>query len=158
METIVRLDGGCSPDAAVSDAILLESEYSTFLVFRAQRQPDSGCDDAGWAVVEFDSCSITKFGYPNDEARSAIPRLTGVSYDFYEVIDSEWRSEINHLNRFGFPNLPDLLEDRHFLITFHDSTFECLASGMHVTLTAEPLSKVIAELSTRIIPGDPSDV
>ena len=158
MDTIVRLGVGCAPDSAVSNAILLQSEVTTFLIFRAKQETDGGFVDAGWAVAEFEGCGVTKFGYPNDEARFSIPHLKEASYDICEVVNSEWVAEINHLNLFAFPNLPNPFSYRHFLIGFHDSTFECLAEEMHLSLTKDPLTKVLAELSRRLDPGEPRHV
>lgn len=150
-EHINPLDVGFVPEAAVSGAVLLQSEYSTYLVFNAMRWVHGAdrLDDAGLAVCEFVGCTITKFGYPNDEAWSAIPRTKGLAYDVCEVTNSEWSREITVLNRHGFPNTAESTA-RHFLILFHDSSFECLAQDMRSELTTEPLTSILARLSARI--------
>ena len=150
-EQINRIDVGFVPEAAVSGAVLLQSEYSTYLIFRAMK-PVPGSDrfeDGGHAVCEFVDCMIAKFGYPNDEAWSAIPRTREFDYDLYEVTNSQWNREIVVLNRHAFPDTPDLSQ-RHFLILFHDSSFECLANDMRGELTSEPLTTILSRLSERI--------
>jgi hypothetical protein len=93
-ESIVELNLGCRPEAAVSGAVLVQTELSTFLTFNAMRKTDRVgpyghyMEDAGIALVEFPSCAITKFGYPNDEGWSGIPRTAGLSYGIYEVRNS----------------------------------------------------------------------
>ena len=147
MERIAPLNIDCLPEAAVSGAILFQDEYRTFLMFNAVRTADYVA--IGRAVVEFDRCYITKFGYPNDEAWYAIPRTRTLSYGSYEVFESDWTDEINRLNRHGFPDTPDV-ELRHFLFLFHDSAFECLAGGFSVSISTEPLPSLMTNLVSRI--------
>src|SRR5690606_21194515 len=71
-ERVVELDLGCTPEAAVSGAILVQTEQSVFLSFSAMRPTDRMSprgspytEDAGVALVEFKTCAVTKFGYPN---------------------------------------------------------------------------------------------
>jgi hypothetical protein len=78
------------------------------------------------------------FGWPGDEALSA-HRLyaSGVGfYGVYEVIGSSWLQSIKVANR-THPSHIDSNFDayRHFVVTFHDETFECIAVGYDVSLT-----------------------
>jgi hypothetical protein len=145
-ERIVPLDLGLTPWADVSGALLLQSEYSAFLLFNA-RKVDGG--EEGRAVIAFENCTATRFGYPNDEAWYGIPRTRDLSYGCYEVLDSGWARELTLLNRHSFPDTPDF-RDRHFLFLFHDSSFECLAEGLQATLSVEPTAELLARLCARI--------
>lgn len=149
-EEIRRLNIGCSPEAAVSGPILVQSNFSATLIFNAMKQVEGAYQAAGLAVVSFKACSITKFGYPNDEAWSAIPRTSGLSYDFYEVLNSSWNDELDQLNRHGFPR-HQRTKQRHFLALFHDSSFECLAQHLSVELTHEPLANVLSRLNQGLL-------
>ena len=147
-ERVGKIDVGFVPEAAVSGAVLLQSENMTFLVFNAMTL-NSETDlyhNAGLAVCRFSGCIVTKFGYPNDEAWSAIPRTRGFGYDVCEVFESTWKQEINRQNRYAFPSHSGYSK-RHFIILFHDSSFECLATSMETELTREPLLVVMARLS-----------
>src|SRR5579859_6219810 len=67
-EYAVPLDIGFVPEAAVSEPVLLQTEDAVVLTFSAMRtSPDGKREDAGYGVVQFDLCTQTKFGYPNDE-------------------------------------------------------------------------------------------
>jgi hypothetical protein len=150
-ETIVPLNLECRPEAAVSGAVLVQTEQSTFLTFNAVRRGEDGRYHAvGTALVEFSSCLVTRFGYPNDEAWSAIPRTKGLSYGIFEVQESEWKEELVHLNRFGFPATPQL-GGRHFLLLFHDSSFECIADDIRLELTDEPYERVFGRIGERLL-------
>src|SRR4051794_7393571 len=68
-EYAVPHDIGFEPEAAMSEGLLLQTEYAAILTFRAVWVgADRKREDAGYGIVELDLCSITKFGYPNDEA------------------------------------------------------------------------------------------
>jgi len=148
-ESIRALDLGFRPEAAVSGAILLQSELSATLICNAVFQTAGKYKSAGLAIIEFEVCSITKFGYPNDEAWGAIPRTKGLSYGFYEVLESSWPEEIARLNRYGFPNSKASAQ-RHFLALFHDSSFECLCRGWKARLSTDTLVGVIADIGKQI--------
>ena len=106
-------------------------------------------EDAGLAIVELVWCSITKFGYPNDEAWSHIPRTRGLAYGVFEVLNSSWIAELTRLNRFGFPNTPEPTNKRHFMFLFHDSSFECIARELRVEVLQEKFSAAFAVMSDK---------
>jgi hypothetical protein len=150
-ETIVPLDLGCRPEAAVSGAVLVQTEYSTFLSFNAVRlMGDGRLHSVGTALVEFSHCTMTRFGYPNDEARWGIPRTKDLSYGIYELQGSEWKKEIASLNRYSFPSTRGW-SGRHFLLLFHDSSFECIADDICLELLNEPYDRVFARITERVM-------
>jgi hypothetical protein len=144
MEKVISLETDITPEAAVSGAIVLANEYDTMLSFNAMRlMPDGRYHDAGCAIVRFELCSISKFGYPNDEAWSGIPRTRGLGYGCYEVLNSPWNAEISELNKHSFPDsVPS--KARHFLFLFHDSSFECLADGYTIEVVSREQFDAIA--------------
>jgi hypothetical protein len=153
-DKVVELDLGCSPEAAVSGALLLQSESCAYLTFNAVRPGRGGLyEAAGTAVVEIVMCGTTKFGYPNDEALAGHPLYSkGVNnYGIYEVLNSSWVSEQEGQNRVSFPDRTDMSGVRHFIITFHDSTFECLAEDIKLTLSNEPYGQIFGRVSGRVI-------
>ena len=137
---VVSYDAGFLPRADVPSPALLQTEDSAFLVFRA---------DTGTGVVEILGCLISKFGYPNDEALGGHPLYSrGLScYGIFEVLDSPWIHQLHEQNRTTFPNSSS--GGRHYVFTFHDSTFECIADGLSTSVTREPYAQVLASLSQR---------
>jgi hypothetical protein len=105
---------------------LAQGEHAAALVFRAapDRRP---------VLMVFDDCAVSRFGYPNDEALSGHPLYEqGLSnYSCFEVLDSSWRSRVQAQNLVAFPTSGSIFSSaRHFAITFHDTTFECLADDL----------------------------
>lgn len=157
-DDIIELDLGVRPEAAVSGAVCLQTEAGAFLTFNAMRPTDRMSpyggpyyEDAGTAVVEFKRCLVSRFGYPNDEARSGIPQYKGVSYGIYEVRDSTWIKEVVRLNRYRFPATKDDYVCRHFLFAFHDDTFECLADGLTLEVVNEPYQVIFERIRQRAL-------
>ena len=157
MDEIIELKLGIYPEAAVSGAVLIQTESSTFLTFNAMRPTDKISPhggyfktNAGTAIFQFKGCSATRFGYPNDEARSGIPRLKDTAYGIYEVLNSSWMRDIIRDNRYQFPNTTDDYISKHLVFGFHDSTFECLTDDFEFEVSIEPYDKILAKISERI--------
>jgi hypothetical protein len=154
-ERLVEIDIGVTPEAAISGAVLLQTEERAFLLFNAMRKtrrpsPDGGFykEAAGIALVELVGCSVTKFGYPNDEAWSGIPLTKGAVYGVFEVENSLWKQQLVRLNQFSFPETRDW-SGKHFIFLFHDSSFECIARELRLELSNEPFQQIFAAVAAR---------
>lgn len=154
VDKVIELDLGCRPEAAVSGPLLLATDRSTFLTFNAVRKVGQWWEDAGKALVEFTHCSCVQFGYPNDEALPGHPLYAaGVqSYGIYEVLNSSWHQRLINQNRVSFPHADySKAISRHFVIVFHDSTFECLASDIRLELTQEPFQQTFDRIAKIVL-------
>jgi hypothetical protein len=155
----VPLDLGFSPEAAVSAPVVIQNDYCTVLTFNAVTiLPDGARGKAGTAIVEFDLCSWTSFGYPNDEALAGHP-LYGrglAAYGVFEVHNSHWVRRMTEQNKVSFPNTEDS-DERHFVFSFHDSTFECISRGIKTSsLSTAPYENTFSEISRKILAGHDS--
>src|SRR5215213_3446444 len=86
------------PEPNMPEPVVVQSERACYLVYRDR-------DDERKAL-EFSRCSISKFGYPNDEALAG-HRLyeKGLRfYGFFEVVESEWIAELRKGNEIRFPD------------------------------------------------------
>ena len=83
--------------------------------------------------ISFNSVSAHYNGWPNDEVLHA-HRLWGRGLTFYamhEVVNSDWLAELERRNSVHPRHIPGLiLRDRHFIGTYQDGTFECIARGI----------------------------
>jgi hypothetical protein len=86
-------------------------------------------------IIQFNDPSIYKFGTPNDEVLNGHPYYKfGLKwYSFSEVINSEWIEQIKKMNRVhsNFKE-ENWKTSRHFIIPFHDETFECIAESFEI--------------------------
>ena len=151
-QTVVQLDIGFEPEAGVSGPFLFQSDDETYLTFNAVKMAGDRRETAGTAVIEIQGCSITKFGYPNDEALPGHPlyKLGLGAYGVFEVKQSLWIKEMTQQNRVSCPKTTKSRQ-RPFIFTFHDSTFECVADDIRATLKTEPYKEIFKEITEQVL-------
>jgi hypothetical protein len=143
-DIVVRLDLGFTPEGAISGDLVVALPTMTWVTFNAMKlQPDGLYHPAGTAIVEFSGCSLIKYGAPNDQGiaeHPLYPKMEG-GYEIYEVLRSSWIAEL------GWEN-SDLA--RHFIISFHETTFECIAHDMKMEITHDPFELVFRRIGERV--------
>lgn len=134
---LVVLGAEWNPEPGSPLPVLWQTEQRAVLIYQKARSNRK-------ALVEFTGCLITKFGYPNDEALSghSLHAFGLEHYGAFEVLGSSWLEELNRQNRVAFP-ASDLSGFRHFVITLHDSTFECLAQGVELRQVEGPIAELL---------------
>jgi hypothetical protein len=127
------------PQSSVGAPIpmLVASEFEVALVFYLQDAPTDwdSCEGELLAVVSFRPCYSHMFGPPNDEAIAGHPLAArGLSpYGAFRVENSSWLRRLEQMNTVHPDHKPDRFARlNHYIFTFHDSTFECLASEFTV--------------------------
>jgi hypothetical protein len=132
------------PDLSGSGELFLQSEFGHPAVafFGTLWTADDRPEDVGQVMITFTMASPmtwwgvsqAKFGYPNEEAftgnRLMGPGFSGIG--FYEVLNSRWAGEIVAFNRPKFPDTPDNLGLRHFVLACKENTLEVLAGDFTV--------------------------
>ena len=96
-----------------------------------------GADDGEASVtVTFSGLCALLFGAPNDEAFEGHP-LAGrglTPCGAFEVRHSSWVRSLERMNRVHPSHRAEAFDRyRHFVLTFHDTTFECVAVSASVT-------------------------
>jgi hypothetical protein len=144
VETVIEIDDVPRGDTGAPMPIVLSDGHHTWVSYYI---PGGG--DAR-AILRFDLVDSVLFGGPNDEALQG-HRLHGrglSAYTFHEVIKSDWvtarerENSVHSAHRSGWHALL-----RHFVFTFHDETFECLARHYH-RQDARALHEVVATTLT----------
>lgn len=127
--------------------VVIAGEHAVALLFyEEQRVP--GWDGTTTRVVHEDStgervvvvtlnqCTAHFFGPPNDEAFSGHPLYErGLRpYGAFEVQDSSWLRELERRNAVHpqHDKAHYMIGKRHLVLSFHDSTFECIAKGYDI--------------------------
>ncbi len=108
-------------------------------------------DESPLIVFTFDLCFSTRFGYPNDEVLSG-HALYGRGLDFYQahlVHNSEWIEEIDRINSVH-PNFRPV-EAQHYLLAFHDETFEVIAEKIDVQSVRGNLGDVLLAATRKLV-------
>jgi hypothetical protein len=143
-DSVHRLDGIPQSSTGSPLPVLVSDEHSTLIGYLIQAQdPDwdgttvrvVGLESTGElvAIVRFKWAYALMFGPPNDEAFSGHPLASrGLTpYAAVEVRQSSWIRSFERMNR-GHPfHKPESFAQlRHFILSFHDSTFECIANDI----------------------------
>jgi hypothetical protein len=164
-ERVTAIDVGLKWDTGAPLPHLLQSEQRTFLVFYLQDATtpwdgttvqimDASSSEAyPVGVIEWLWCAGAVLGSPNDEVfhghRLWKKGLSDVgAYAAGEVIGSRWIDEMDEANRVHRKyrgSAPSA--QRHFILGFHDSTFECVAEGFKTWTTVASMPEVILSLA-----------
>jgi len=101
------------------------------------------------ATVTFERPSVHTFGPPNDEAFAG-HRLASKGlqpYGAFEVQHSQWIQQLERMNSVHPRHDAKryVQGKRHFILTFHDKTLECVAHGYSVALARASIKTLLAE-------------
>jgi hypothetical protein len=158
-----RVDLGVTWGAGTPRPVLLSGLRTFAAFYLSARDPLSGGTnrvrdpqaDHGIGVVEFKRMTSLKIGSPDDEILRGHP-LWGSGLEFYgahEVKNSPWVTELMEADRaHEHFDESQWTGRRHFMLTFHDETLECIAKWT-ITRTAPgaTLPEVLARLSAEAL-------
>lgn len=145
---------------------LIASDYRTFLAFYVRdvdpnwdgtyvtiKDPGDGSVET-LALVEFQNCLSAKLGDPNDEVFEGHP-LSGKGLDGYtaqRVVNSRWLAELEATNSVHHCYRPEVWRSlNHYVLWFHDSTFECIARSFSVEVHRESMADLLARACRRLL-------
>lgn len=140
---------------------IIASEQTLFVAFYIeQRDPNwdgTTCkvvtpdtNDEPVAVIRFIRATAHFFGPPNDEAFSGHPLAKrGLKpYGAFEVLSSSWIRALESMNSVHPCHRPESFSScRHFIVTFHDTIFECIAHNFAVEQPSGSLRVVVSSLA-----------
>jgi hypothetical protein len=116
------------------------------------KDPNSGNPES-LELVEFECCTAFKMGSPNDEVFNGHP-LYGRGLDAYraqEVINSKWLKDLQNINKVHPQYNPSSwTDDHHYILWFHDSTFECIARSYRAEVFNESFPELLARAVKRL--------
>jgi len=155
------------PQSSVGAPIpaVIAGGHSAAIVFYAQtydpewdgstaRMVNADSNDEPSVIVRFHSCYAHFFGPPNDEAFTGHPLYErGLRpYANYEIENSSWLRALERMNSVHpYHDKDHFLEDkRHFVLAFHDSTFECIAKGYTAERTEGSTHDLLSRLGAEI--------
>lgn len=156
-EAVIKLQGFPQSSIGAPCPMLVASEHALHVAFYGEPEPDwngaatriveSNSTEEQVILVTFEHPSTHLFGPPNDEAFSG-HRLAAKGlepYGAFEVLHSEWIQQLEAMNAVHprHDRARFLEGKRHLILTFHDSTFECVARGYRVEFTKGSLKQAI---------------
>jgi hypothetical protein len=106
-------------------------------------------DDMQVALLRFSPYGPFMFGPPNDENIEDHPLGSrGLkAYGAYRVESSSWIRTLERMNSVHPEHNPRAYDDLiHYIFTFHDSTFECVARALELSQHRGPLKSAIPKM------------
>jgi hypothetical protein len=161
LDLVVELANAPKPDVGAPLPHLICAESRLVLAYLVS-EPDPSWDGSNTtlvgpdsegqpiAIVQFQWPYAHMFGPPNDEAFAGHPLAKrGLRpYAAWEVQQSSWLRQLERMNSVHPHHDKNrfLSERRHFVIVFHDSTFECIAEGFAVEVLRGSLRSVMPRM------------
>ncbi len=143
------------PDLSGSGEVFVQSDFGRpLLLLRGSLWGEVGYPQGlGTVAITFTKANpiplwgvtLAKFGYPNEEAFGdwMVTGLQGIG--FYEILNSHWPQELLEANRERFPDTPDDLGLRHFMVACKENTLEVLAKDFEVSKVGRSWLTTITE-------------
>lgn len=150
---LAALDDFPPMEAGAPAPAVLADEHRVLLSYaRRQGKPAGDCTEV-IAMLSFEGVLAFQWGPPNDEMLEShrLSRFGLGAYGAYEVQPSDWLSELERRNR-AHPRHADehFQRFRHFVLTFHDSTFEILARSWRRIGDAAGVDQAIASMAREL--------
>ena len=169
----VALDIGCQPSPSGSAELILSGDGVAYVVFRAidtKKSEQGVLKDLGVAVVECRGSVLTRHGYPNDEGRLEHPLwpygLAESTLSVCQVLDSDWAQELDgqmetsarRIWGDSYEQVYNVAEGElrngrlsHYLFAFKETTFECFAQELVVTMHEGSYAMVAEQVLARML-------
>lgn len=128
------------------EPVLLVTEERCLVAFYGY-----GEDDDEAVVAELEQCVVVKAGFPNDEVLHGHPIPDLEPYDLQVVENSEWIAELDRIESVhDRPSPPG--GGTHYVLPFHDSTVEAVASGIRVVGNYRTMRDAVAAMTALAFP------
>lgn len=165
LDSVIELTNIPQSSVGAPIPIVLAGEYDVFLAYYLENISESwdgasvrmvSADTEGEpvAIVKFVDCYSHMFGAPNDEAFQGHPLSErGLkSYGVFEVQNSSWIRKLEKMNSIHpCHDKKSFMEDKkHYVFSFHDTTFECIAKDFEVDVTSGSVKSVIPGLLEKL--------
>lgn len=160
-DQVIELTDVPQSSVGAPSPILLVGEHDAFLTYYLQDVPEGwdgtsvrmvGTDTEGEpvAVVKFKYCYGHMFGPPNDEAFSGHPLAErGLGpYGVFEIRNSSWVRKLEKMNAVHpYHDKHRFMENKkHFIFSFHDTTFECVAEEFTVEVSTGSVKSMVPHM------------
>ncbi len=121
---------------------ILSNDNELFIAFYADKENTSAIPherntiyDTGIFALKFKKYLKYTFGLPSDETIQAHPycQLGMRSYSFYELRNSDLIKSLQDMEKIHPKYNPEKWKIyKHYILTFHDNMFECIAQGFEI--------------------------
>lgn len=150
---VIELPGVFKMDTGAPMPLVISNDNRLTIMFHLDEPGHNVAEPADLvqqlAIMRFDGCIQYSFGAPNNETLYGHPyyRLGLRSYGFYEVQNSDWITRVKNIQKVHpYYNESSWQDAKHYIITFHDNTLECIANGFRIERRAGLMADFYAEV------------
>src|SRR6185437_11809106 len=139
---LIEIKGLFEMDSGSPSPMIISNDNELFVSFYANKDRTSAvpverniCYDVGIYVLKFKLYMKFTFGFPGEETLRGHPysRLGMKSYSFYELKKSDLIKSLQRIDKVHPRHNPEKWEKyKHYILTFHDNMFECIAQDFEV--------------------------
>ncbi|MEH7356244.1 hypothetical protein V7150_22270 [Neobacillus drentensis] len=134
--------------------VVLSVESKTVVAYYIQdNELDFESEFEPIAIISFEGCRSTMFGPPNDETFSGHPLYSkGLRpYSAFIIENSSWLRKLIEMNSVHpYHNETQFNDYKHYVLSFHDSTFECIAESYSIEIVNDTILNVINLMKEKI--------
>jgi len=140
-----KIELGFNIEPGATLPFVLADDYRVVVIFRLASGSDSNHVNEECGVFTCDNV-VFHFGSPNDEGLPEHPlfKLGLGFYGAFEVHNSPWISSLYPDGENGAEGL------HHIVLTFHDTTFECITNRFAFHTESEDRGSLIGRILTKI--------
>lgn len=159
---LVEIKGLFEMDYGAPSPMVISNDSELFVSFYANKtsgqipQERNIVYDTGIVVLKFKTFLKFNFGMPGTETIHGHPyhKLGLRSCSFYEMLDSDLMKELQKIDQVHpYYNSEKWKDFKHYILTFHDNMFECIAKEFEVNETNESVyqqtSIILNQLSVK---------
>jgi len=161
LDKVIKLRDVPQSSVGAPNPIVLAGEHDVLITYYLQNTPQEwdgtsvkvvGIDTTGEPVtiVKFNRYYAHMFGPPNDEAFEGHPLSNrGLEpYGVFEVQNSSWLRKLEKMNSVHpYHDKERFMENmKHFVFSFHDTTFECIAEGFNVEVASGSVKSMVPRM------------
>jgi hypothetical protein len=160
---LIEIKGLFEMDFGSPSPTILSNDNELFIAFYADKQSLSTIPqerntiyDTGIFALKFKAFLKYTFGLPGDETILGHPysKLGMKSYSFYELRNSDFIKSLQDIEKIHTNYNPEKWKMyKHYILTFHDNMFECIAQDFEIreenTSLYNQATLMLNELSVR---------
>ena len=169
-DRVVSMDDLPQPSIGAPCPLIVQDEHAAVVAFythapdpdwtgEAVRIVDPETSNEPAALVRFRGVCATMLGPPNDEAFEGHPLAERGLRPYFasEVWHSSWIRGLERMSSVHPCHRPERYAAlRHFVLAFHDSTFECVASRYDFRLADGPLDRLVQPMLASLRAREPA--
>ena len=159
-ERPAQLKLGFGPDPFAAGAVLVLTSFGDFATFPALAKDKSGAfGRVGTAIIQLIGCQAKTFTYSTADTFSELPRFYGDldPGSIYEIKNSAWVTQVTENaasltvdvkgpSKAKQRSKPKTRPLKHFVFTFFETTFQCVAEGLRSEIRTDPFGLIASDL------------